>query len=612
MSQSHRIKRNHPMSRCLTGSVASALAFEVFSCLEGDIAAKQLDNLVNRDYRAVIDQEFDFSNSRSVTDFRDSYLASELMSKFPFWDIGVDREAEAIVRFKQAEMSCAATNSFLVGRRSYVNGMISPYTPEHVIMTARRKLRRLLGHFNWDHAERYFGFGPGATSSIPNRRGDAYFKYKAPPCTTEENAILAFTAIHRIPRWYQHVVDLTSKPRDEIGCLSLSEQLREMFTFVPGNRIVTVPKNAKTDRIIAIEPTMNGFIQKGIGGLIRSKLKRVGIDLDDQRINQGFARVGSLDGSVSTIDLKSASDTVAMQLVEDLFPSDWVRAIKQARSPVGILPSGEVVTYQKVSSMGNGYTFELESSIFWALGSAVLDVFHSKDRRFSVYGDDLIFPSAVTHSYIWILNYCGFSVNTKKTFFEGAFRESCGKHYYRGTDVTPIYIRKDMKSPEHLIVFCNQVKRLARFHWGLDSKFRLAYERGVSFLPSSLRRPSVCDGFGDAALIGDFSEVLPQRLPKNDRHPFVPCGMEGFEGTVHVRVSRTRQFSDLAFLCRQLSVSSPLSVVEQLLARRRDGRWKDKPLVTVVGSGVPLPEAATVWRSVKIPIAQWVDFGPWV
>lgn len=612
MRKSHRCEINHPMSRCLTKDVAFALALEVFSALKGDVPARIRESLKNRDFLSVVDSSVDPSTFESVVAFRDAYLSCELMSKYPFWDIGIDREKAAIEKFYDAETSCADTNLRIRERRCYVEGALSPYTPHAVILTARRKIARLLGPLNWDHAERHFGFGPGATSSIPNRKGDAYHKYKALPCTTEANAVLAFTAIHRVPLWYSSVVALSSKARDEIGCLTFSEQLREMFTFVPGNRVVTVPKNAKTDRVIAIEPTMNGYIQKGIGGLIRSKLKRVGIDLNDQSINQKLALQGSIDGSLATVDLKSASDTVSLTLVEELLPSDWVLGIKQSRSPVGVLPSGDVVSYQKVSSMGNGYTFELESLIFWALCSSVIDVFHSVDRRFSVYGDDLIFPSGCVGSLIWILNYCGFSCNMKKTFVSGPFRESCGKHYFRGVDVTPFYIRKDMKSPENLIVFCNQVRRCARLYWGLDSVFLSTYQLGVSFLPVALRKPTLSDGYGDSALIGDFDEVLPPRLPSVSKRLSSPSGFEGFEATVHVRVLRTKQYGDVCYLLRQLTSRNQQSVVDQLQARHRDVRWKEKPLVVVSGSGVPLPEKVTTWKSLKIPVAQWESHGPWL
>ncbi len=608
MKRKRQDRVNHPMSRRFE-SVASALALEVFSKLEGEIPARQYDRLKSGNYRAVISESVDPSTFTDAASFADAYLSCEMMSKFPDWDVGIDRKAVAFSKFRECEDVCRSTNLRLVASLSEVNGVLSPYTPYAVISSAREKIRRLLGPFSWDLAERHFGFGPGATTSLKNRFGDAYFKYKAKPWTTRSNAVLAYTCISRVPQWFSHCAALASKTPEEVLAMPIVERLKTLLEITEGNRVVTVPKNAKTDRIIAIEPTMNSYVQKGIGGLIRSRLKRAGVDLDDQSKNQSLAKIGSEDGSLATIDLSSASDTVSMVLVEQLLPDDWVIAIKQARSPVGVLPDGSRVEYQKVSSMGNGCTFELESLIFWALGSAVLSNFHSIDRRMSIYGDDIIFPVGVTHQLIWILNYCGFSCNMKKTFVAGPFRESCGKHYFRGVDVTPIYIRKDIDSPERAIWFANQIRRYSRLLWGLDGRFLKSYNMAVNVLPLCLRRPQISDGYGDSALIGDFSEVLPQKLSalRNCR------GFEGWQGTAHVRVSTVRQFGDVPYLIRQLdSVNRAPHNLEEYLRMISNDHKKVRNLALSLEEGVSIPVPVERWRTLKVAVAQWIDYGPWL
>ena len=168
------------------------------------------------------------------------------------------------------------------------------------------------------------------------------------------------------------------------------------YDIVPGNSITTVPKSSKTDRVIAIEPLLNMFVQKGIGGMIRRRLKRVGIDLDSQKRNQELAKLGSLSKTLATIDLSSASDTISLGLVEWLVPADWVLAMKICRSPIGTLPSGERIRYQKISSRGNGFTFELESMIFYALTRAVAESMDESVRDIAVFGDDIIAPTRVS------------------------------------------------------------------------------------------------------------------------------------------------------------------------------------------------------------------------
>lgn len=595
----HRV--NHPMSRCFE-SATTALASELLSQLSGVVPDNIRKSLRAGDFSSVVSSSVDSRQYDNAHEFSDAYMAVELMSKYPNWDLGIDKKAVALEKFMVSERQCSDTNARIRERRRYVNGAVSPYTPDAVISTAREKISRLLGPFNWDHAERYFGFGPGATTDLNHRLGDEYFKYKAKPWTMRSNAVLAYACISRIPMWFDHVVSLTGQSSEEVRALDVSSQIRLLFEITPGNRIITVPKNAKTERIIAIEPTMNGYVQHGIGGLIRSRLRRWGIDLNDQTLNQQMAREGSLHDSLSTIDLASASDSISMELVEELLPSDWVIALKQARSPEGVLPDGTVVPYQKVSSMGCGFTFELESLIFGALVKACFTVFNSVDRRFAVYGDDLIVPKTSAHHLIWILNYCGFDCNMKKTFLSGAFRESCGKHYFRGVDVTPIYIREDIDSPERAIWFANQVRRYSRLLWGLDRRFLSVYQKAVSLLPASLRKPSIPDGFGDHALFGDFDEVSPLRYPD----------WTGYRAVVNLRVAEMKQRGDLPYFLKAMSrIGQGSPSVEEVISDHASHRLRKRKLVLQKSSGVYVGELSK-WRSVKINVAQWESFGPWI
>jgi len=234
----------------------------------------------------------------------------------------------------------------------------------------------------------------------------------------------------------------------------------DLFKIVPGNKLDYVPKNYKSDRTIAKEPSMNMFIQKGFGSVIRKRLKRKGINLNDQSTNQFLAGLGSVTGSLATIDLSMASDCVSVELVRFLLPRDWFDGLDACRSKSGVDESGRIVTYQKFSSMGNGFTFELESLIFWAIVSSVCDIRYTGIGResISVYGDDIICPSAAARDVLRVLAVCGFEANLDKTFYEGPFRESCGKHYHNGHDVTPFYWKKSINDLHSLVVLHNRVR----------------------------------------------------------------------------------------------------------------------------------------------------------
>ena len=103
--------------------------------------------------------------------------------------------------------------------------------------------------------------------------------------------------------------------------------------------------------------------------------------------------------------------------------------------------------------MGNGYTFELETLLFYCLVEAVC----GKDGRLSVYGDDIICPSNRAAVVTRLLKFCGFSLNEDKSFSEGFFRESCGGHFYRGVDVKPFYIERYPRTLAQVINLHNDI-----------------------------------------------------------------------------------------------------------------------------------------------------------
>jgi hypothetical protein len=282
----------------------------------------------------------------------------------------------------------------------------------------------------------------------------------------------------------------------------------QMAVVVAGNRVTTVPKNAKTDRVIAIEPDWNMFFQRGIGGAIRHRLRsRLGIlRPDSQKVHQDLAREGSLTGRLATIDLQSASDSVSLALVEALLPPAWFTALYITRSHQGEV-GGKTVLYEKISSMGNGYTFELETLIFWALTRACCDA----TATVSVYGDDIICPSSAADQVIDLLTQCGFTTNAKKTFLSGPFRESCGGHYHNGHEVTPPYF-KELICDDVVVSIrtANRIRRAAgqRFGFSLDGRFESVWQDFANHVPAACYGPPV---LGDAVLHHSFDVAKPQR-----------------------------------------------------------------------------------------------------
>lgn len=281
------------------------------------------------------------------------------------------------------------------------------------------------------------GFSGGASTSKGRRHSHPAVKFLTKADITRPAEPL-FRAVTAGTRWAAHLETPGLDPR-----------------FVHGNVMFTVPKNSEIDRCACKEPDLNMFLQKGFGNQIRFLLKRKGIDLNNQAINQELARKGSVDGSLMTLDLSSASDSVTLELVRRVLPSDWFYYLNLVRSHVTEI-DGEVHTNEMFSSMGNGFTFELESLLFYSITRAVA-YFGGHRGAISVYGDDIIAPSTMADDLVSCLAFCGFRTNPDKSFWEGPFRESCGAHWHGGLDVSPFYIRGPFKTISDLILTLNQL-----------------------------------------------------------------------------------------------------------------------------------------------------------
>jgi len=239
---------------------------------------------------------------------------------------------------------------------------------------------------------------------------------------------------------------------------SAAEKLRNQHFathIVRHNRLSFVPKSTTISRTICIEPGLNMFYQLGLKQILESRLKSFfGIDLSKQQaVNRELARTGSVDGSFATIDLSSASDTISLSMLRWLLPKQMLELLELLRAPQCQLPNGESVDLHMISTMGNGYTFPLQTLIFASVVSAVyrimgipLDKGTYSMPNFGVNGDDIIVVGRAYSMVVKILQLLGFKVNAEKSFFEGHFRESCGADWFQGFPVRGFYL-KDQTDP---------------------------------------------------------------------------------------------------------------------------------------------------------------------
>jgi hypothetical protein len=187
----------------------------------------------------------------------------------------------------------------------------------------------------------------------------------------------------------------------------------------------------------------------------------------------GLAR--TLD--LATLDLEAASDSISRKVVQLLLPPVWFELLDELRSPWYQKVDGSWVRLEKFSSMGNGFTFELESLIFWALASAASETLYRS--TIGIYGDDVIVHRDVVPLLVEVFRTLGFRLNTDKSFVTGDFFESCGKHYFKDIDVTPAYQKC---SPVDGVEACKLGNRLLRLasrlghHVLFDKRVRGAWE----------------------------------------------------------------------------------------------------------------------------------------
>lgn len=224
-------------------------------------------------------------------------------------------------------------------------------------------------------------------------------------------------------------------------------------------KVITVPKTLKTPRIIAVEPTCMQYAQQAIAGPLVELLERDSVSkwflgFRDNKPNQVFARKGSVDGSLATLDMSEASDRVSNQLVVELLRNHGhlSEAVAACRSTRADVPGYGVIPLAKFASMGSALCFPFEAMVFLTLifcgiENAQNSVLSAKDLKsfrgkVRVYGDDIIIPVEYTQDVTACLEAFGFKVNVNKSFWTGNFRESCGKDYYLGHDVSVVKCRR--------------------------------------------------------------------------------------------------------------------------------------------------------------------------
>lgn len=442
--------------------------------------------------------------------FIGDYLVSSFLSKYRDFPIKVDREKAAYDKWIAAEAKCQETNHLFRARWSG-DVSYSSHEVEEILYLTRRQIHHILGDVPPDILA-HGRFGPGSDMSTYGNRVTRSYKYSTPGSCT--------------PGVWELI--------NQFDWDDVRSDFVNSAEFTNASRLAFVPKSSLIDRSICVEPRWNIFFQLSVKHCMDRRLKIFGFDSSDQGRNVELAQRAYTDG-LSTIDLSSASDCVAKNVVLDLVPEDWCDVLFKLRCPV-TLYKGKEHRLEKIASMGNGYTFPLETLIFAAAARATAQFYAVSFEDIAVYGDDIIVPDVISAPLIRFLHYLGFATNVKKTFSGGTFFESCGSDFFKGQNVRPIFLKERISDVERAIRLANQILEFAlRYNrnGSANSRYLACRRHLIAGIPKDLRFFGPRNG-GDGIVHETFDRSHP-----------IPAG-NGWQGyfVESLMVSPTRFYCD--------------------------------------------------------------------
>lgn len=497
-------------------------------------------------------------------DYLKDAQAIALLKKNPWaYTSAVNADANALRKFLESEDQCREVNHIL--RRRELS-----FPARSLLEEARNFIHRILGEVNLSFPDS--DFGPGSSFKMKGQSSSIVRKLEGiPECTSACHDLVYFHILDQLPH-YAISCGLVTRSKYSVNLST------RHLPVVGGNRLCFVPKTADCSRAICVEPLGNLLLQKSLGSQIRKALRRFGLDINDnhlgnaaQALHKEVARRSSIDGINATIDLSSASDSISYELVRFLLPDAWFDVLNQLRSPKTRLPSGDWVYNEKFSSMGNGFTFELETLIFYALALSVRRTYGTPSDTVLVYGDDIIISRDYAEKLIDLLETIGFKTNSDKTFLSGPFRESCGGDYFNGHDVRPIFLKGDPNEETFFIYLTNFIRKL-----------------------SSVLTDGLCCDYSYYSLWKNCIRYVPTKLRT--------FGPSRFEHTIHVSYGEYILRGNTRSACRTIATKR-----QRIRCRTVDG-INTMALYGIRSGGVSFRGAKTKYRRVTVEVFL-EDFG---
>lgn len=483
--------------------------------------------------RALLDVKVDpakYKRGQEGLYFSDVQL-TKLLSKYPFKGSEDVAHVVAVEKLLKQETKNALTNyRWGVGQFTHAE--------REFIDRVAVELERILGPAPTpDEVLQNAAWGPGTVVgySFDGGKTGSEMKFASRQTVTPLLHPVACSVVDYYPSWS--------------AAMAAHGPVTNWLEVVPGDQLFTVPKKFEENRCAMKQPSINIWLSRGIGVVIRKRLKsRAGLHLKfQQTVNKEMARIGSLTGVFCTLDLTSASDSNCRAVLRSVLSPAWFawlystasKSFRFSRSPSDKTAT-QSQSYQMMSSMGCGYTFELETALFLAIARCVVPCCWSvQDETFDtngvrrvrspkatyphvgVNGDDIIIPTAYAEQMISALSLFGFTVNAAKSHYQPGpgFRESCGGDYLFGVAVRPLFFTRRLDDGPAIVAAANRVASHAIAAFGTfngdkchrfgSRTYAVLRDELVSFLPKFLH-PVLSTPYGSDEGLWELRTSVPE------------------------------------------------------------------------------------------------------
>lgn len=412
------------------GVTTDTLLINTFNCLISDFQRELNTTLLEKyrvkSVRSAHELEWPSYGQTSVEVFKRYYQLEKFFSRYTARsDVFTPMEVESMTLESLRKDTCYAAQQ-----------LQNPWklSTTLIMREARRIAKQILGPLD---KERWFSlcrFGRRASKDVP--RSNSYLHIKAsfpiscssPITSLFEDYLGGDTLLGRV-----------------MGTRRMTT-LDSRYNWYESLDLSLVPK--KFDKLRPITPytTVSCFLATGLGEYIRECLKdQAGLDLSRlQAIHREMVLEMSKNRQRVTTDMKAASTLITSRHVRTVLPYEWYKILHKFHVSYlthevkdGSKNEVHIIKSNTFGGMGCGFTFPLQTLIFYCVISAIRNLAFSGRGYVSVYGDDLIY-SYKLHKYVLAcFEDIGFVVNKNKTFADEFFRESCGEDAYHGVSVRP-------------------------------------------------------------------------------------------------------------------------------------------------------------------------------